>query len=67
MRHAHFGCGLQLPPLTEADKDLGKLLRGWHGDVGRAVCAQIGLHAAAALLHHCVVRGDTLRRTEVRW
>jgi superoxide oxidase len=54
--------GLQLPPLAAEDKDLGKLLRGWHGDIGRIFYGVLGLHAAAALFHHHVLRDDTLRR-----
>jgi cytochrome b561 len=54
--------GLELPPLVAEDKDLGKLLRGWHGDIGRAVYALIALHAAAAIWHHRVRRDDTLVR-----
>jgi len=54
--------GLELPPLVAEDKELGKLLRGWHGDIGRAVYALIALHAAAAIWHHRVRRDDTLVR-----
>ncbi len=54
--------GLELPPLVGEDKELGKVLRGWHGDIGRAVYALIALHAAAAIWHHRVRRDDTLRR-----
>jgi len=54
--------GLELPPLTGENKELGKLIREWHGDIGRAGYALIGLHAAAALTHHFVWRDDTLRR-----
>jgi cytochrome b561 len=54
--------GLELPPLVGEDKELGKALRGWHGDLGRAVYLLIALHAAAALYHHKVLRDDTLRR-----
>ncbi|MBA3597533.1 MAG: cytochrome b [Methylibium sp.] len=54
--------GLELPPLTSENKELGKLIREWHGDIGRAGYALIGLHAAAALTHHFVWRDNTLRR-----
>lgn len=54
--------GLDLPPLTGENEELGKLVREWHGNIGRAGYALIGLHAAAALTHHFVWRDDTLRR-----
>lgn len=54
--------GLELPALAGEDEALAKRLRGWHGDAGRIGYALIGLHAAAALLHHFVWRDDTLRR-----
>lgn len=54
--------GLELPPLTSENKELGKLIREWHGDIGRAGYALIGLHAAAALTHHFVWKDNTLRR-----
>ncbi len=54
--------GLELPRLTGENKELGKLIREWHGDIGRAGYALIGLHAAAALTHHFVWRDDTLQR-----
>ncbi|WP_295642011.1 cytochrome b [uncultured Methylibium sp.] len=53
--------GIELPPLLAEDKDLGKQLRGWHGDIGRAVYALIALHAAAAIYHHRIRGDDTLR------
>lgn len=54
--------GLPLPPLAAEDEALARLLRPWHGDIGRAGYALIGLHAAAALLHHYRWRDNTLRR-----
>lgn len=54
--------GLELPPLVGENEELGKALRGWHGDIGRAVYALIALHAAAAIWHHRVQRDDTLTR-----
>jgi superoxide oxidase len=54
--------GLELPPLAAEDKDLAKRVRGWHGDAGRIGYALIGLHAAAALVHHKVWRDNTLVR-----
>lgn len=54
--------GLTLPALAGEDEALGKWLRGWHGDIGRAAYVLIGLHALAALWHHRVRRDDTLQR-----
>lgn len=54
--------GIEIPPLVAENKDLGKALREWHGDIGRAVYALIALHAAAAIYHHKVLKDDTLRR-----
>jgi cytochrome b561 len=54
--------GIELPPLAAENKDAGKTLREWHGNIGRAVYGLIALHAAAAIYHHRVLRDDTLRR-----
>ena len=54
--------GLTLPPLAAENEALAKTLRGWHGDIGRAGYALIGLHAAAGLAHHYLRRDNTLRR-----
>jgi cytochrome b561 len=54
--------GLELPALVAEDEALGKWLRGWHGDIGRAGYVLIGMHAGAALLHHWFWRDDTLLR-----
>jgi len=54
--------GLELPPLAAENKELGKTLRGWHGNAGRAVYGLIALHAAAAIYHHRVLRDNTLAR-----
>ncbi|TAM09897.1 MAG: cytochrome b [Nevskiaceae bacterium] len=58
--------GLELPPLLAADKALGKRLEGIHETVGIIGLALIGLHAAAALFHHYLMRDDTLRRMGLR-
>lgn len=54
--------GLPLPALVAENEALAKVLRGWHGDIGRVAYGVIALHAAAALWHHRVRRDDTLRR-----
>lgn len=54
--------GLHLPPLAAPDEALAKLIRGWHGDIGRVFYGLIGLHAAAALFHHYKLGDNTLRR-----
>jgi len=54
--------GLELPPLLDADKALGRRLENIHETLGTLGYWLIGLHAAAALVHHHVTRDDTLRR-----
>ena len=56
------GFGLELPPLVAPDRDLARLIHDIHETVGIAGYWLIGLHALAALVHHYVVRDDTLRR-----
>ncbi len=54
--------GLQLPALIGEDKLLYDSLKSIHGLIGTVGYYLIGMHAAAALLHHYVMRDDTLRR-----
>ena len=54
--------GLQLPLLIGQDKGLSRSLKEVHEAIGTAGYFLIGLHAAAALLHHYVLRDNTLVR-----
>ena len=54
--------GLQLPLLIGPDKGLSRSLKEVHEAIGTAGYFLIGLHAAAALLHHSVLRDNTLVR-----
>ena len=54
--------GLELPALLGPDKALAKSLEDVHETLGELGYWLIGLHAAAALYHHYLVRDDTLRR-----
>ncbi|HLY96193.1 MAG TPA: cytochrome b/b6 domain-containing protein, partial [Sideroxyarcus sp.] len=54
--------GLELPALIGENKDLAKTLKDIHEFVGTAGYYLIGLHAAAALYHHYIVRDNTLLR-----
>lgn len=54
--------GLQLPALIDENKDLAKSIEELHELVGTVGYYLVGLHAAAALLHHYVVRDNTLTR-----
>lgn len=54
--------GLQLPPLIAESKSLVELAEEIHEAGGTAGYFLIGLHAAAALFHHYVVRDNTLSR-----
>ncbi|PPE72429.1 cytochrome B [Solimonas fluminis] len=54
--------GLELPPLLGENKELGKTVKEIHETVGQVGYWLIGLHAAAALAHHYLLRDNTLRR-----
>jgi cytochrome b561 len=41
---------------------MSRLMRGWHGTAANAILILAGLHAAAALFHHYLLRDDVLRR-----
>src|SRR5690242_13432888 len=52
---------LHLPQLT-GDRALARQIRGWHALAANATLIVAGVHAAAALFHHYVLRDATLRR-----
>jgi cytochrome b561 len=54
--------GLQLPQLVGASKSVAGWFKELHESGGTIGYFLVGLHAAAALFHHYVVRDNTLRR-----
>ena len=54
--------GLHLPPLIAPDKVLAKSIQELHETGGTIGYFLIGLHAAAALFHHFVMKDNTLTR-----
>ena len=54
--------GLELPSLIGENKALAKQIKELHETVGTIGYFLIGLHAAAALYHHYIVRDNTLMR-----
>jgi cytochrome b561 len=54
--------GLDLPPLIGVDRGLAGSLEDLHELIGVIGYWIFGLHAAAALVHHYLMRDDTLRR-----
>lgn len=54
--------GLELPALMGKDLQFAARIKEWHETVGEAGYWFIGLHAAAALFHHHVIKDNTLRR-----
>ena len=54
--------GFELPALVAESKDLSKAIEEWHETGGDAGYFLAGLHAAAALYHHFIVRDNTLVR-----
>lgn len=51
-----------IPKLVPGDLWLKRALEEWHGDLADVVVIVAGLHAAAALAHHCLLRDRVLRR-----
>lgn len=54
--------GFELPALVDADKTLAGQLKEIHETGGTVGYILAGLHAAAALFHHYILRDDTLLR-----
>jgi cytochrome b561 len=54
--------GLHLPALISENEPLAKLIKEVHKTAGTVGYFLIGLHAAAALFHHYIVKDNTLRR-----
>jgi len=54
--------GLELPALIPYDKAFGKILEGWHKEVGSWGYYLIAFHAVAGLVHHYIQKDDTLTR-----
>lgn len=54
--------GLEIPALVSPNDHWAEELEDWHEDIGEAGYWLIGLHAAAALFHHYVVKDNTLKR-----
>ena len=54
--------GLPLPALIAKNRELAEQIHDWHELAGWLLLALIGLHAAAALYHHFVLRDGVLRR-----
>lgn len=59
--------GLQLPALVNANEGLAETIEELHEAGATAGYFLVGLHAAAALYHHYLVRDDTLRRMLPKW
>jgi cytochrome b561 len=51
-----------VPVYDASDKGLGNQMRGWHGLFANAILIFAGMHAAAALFHHYVLRDGVLHR-----
>ena len=54
--------GLELPALIGENKDLAKQIKELHETLGTVGYYLIGLHVAAALYHHRIVRDNTMIR-----
>jgi cytochrome b561 len=53
---------VNLPPLVSENKDLAEFVEEIHETAGKAGYFLIGLHAAAAIFHHRVMKDNTLAR-----
>ncbi len=52
----------EVPPYDPGNRALMHLIGGWHALAANAVLIVAGVHAAAALFHHYILRDATLRR-----
>ena len=52
----------EVPAIAPADDDIKELAASVHGALSWAIIAVVGLHVAAALKHHFVLKDDVLRR-----
>jgi len=52
----------QVPSFDPSNQSLRRLIGGWHALAANAILIVVGLHAAAALMHHYVLRDGVLRR-----
>ena len=59
---ARMMVGMQLPQLVGESKSVADWTKELHEAGGTIGYFLIGLHAAAALFHHYIVRDNTLRR-----
>jgi cytochrome b561 len=53
---------VSVPQLVPGDRALMHQINEWHALAANAVLIVAGLHSAAALFHHIVLRDATLRR-----
>ena len=51
-----------IPAYDPGNRSLMRLIHGWHALAANAVLIVAGVHAAAALFHHFIMRDVTLRR-----
>jgi cytochrome b561 len=51
-----------IPAYDPGNRSLTRLVHGWHALAANAILIVAGLHAAAALFHHFILRDATLRR-----
>lgn len=58
--------GLELPALIDRNPELAVTLEDWHAWGANIGYGLIGLHAAAALFHHFVLKDDVLRQMHLR-
>lgn len=54
--------GLELPPLIGENKELGEIIEEIHETAGNVGMFLIGLHAVAAIVHHRVMKDNTMIR-----
>lgn len=54
--------GFELPPLIGPDKDLAETIEEIHATFGKIGYALIAIHALGAIVHHHVIKDNTMRR-----